>query len=297
VDEIEVLYRRGTRLFLFDDEQFLPPGRKREERVRALADQLECRGLDIAFTIKCRADDVDESLFRQLKDMGLIRVYLGVESGCQASLDLLGKRVTVARNVQALTLLDTLEIVADFRSLLFHPWSILETIRADIEFLEQVLPYVPTAFTFHEVEWYPGTPLAERLQAEGLAMNKGTTAVWPLPYTIAALEAELLRRLARVVFRPQSAGEGFHGHITQLWYELLLQRRFWPDRFAPSKVETLRSAVLHLNRESLAIWQEMLSFAVTGDLHDADHVNERASAWAGRVNALCMMVEEELSQV
>ena len=26
VDEIEALYRRGTRLFLFDDEQFLPPG-------------------------------------------------------------------------------------------------------------------------------------------------------------------------------------------------------------------------------------------------------------------------------
>ena len=146
VDEIEALHQRGTRLFLFDDEQFLPPGRAREERVEALGHELERRNLQIAFTIKCRADDVDALLFRRLKAMGLLRVYVGVESGCQATLDLLGKRVTAQRNAEALTTLDELDIVADFRSLLFHPWSTLETVQADIAFLQSVMPHLSTSF-------------------------------------------------------------------------------------------------------------------------------------------------------
>jgi hypothetical protein len=48
-------------------------------------------------------------------------------------------------------------------------------------------------------------------------------------------------------------------------------------------------------RESLAIWREMVSFAADDDIHDAGRVNVRASAWASHVNALDMMVEEELS--
>jgi anaerobic magnesium-protoporphyrin IX monomethyl ester cyclase len=313
VEEIDALYQQGTRLFLFDDEQFLPPGRAREERVKALADQLRRHGLDIAFTIKCRADDVEEALFRQLKAMGLVRVYLGVESGCQASLDLLGKGVTVAGNAQALALLDALDIVADFRSLLFHPWSTLETIQADIGFLEQVLPNVPTPFTFHEVECYPGTSLAEQLRAEGPVLRPAPPAPsaeegseaegwdrgdpWPLAYTIAAPGAELLRRLGRVVFGSRNADQGIHSQIVQAWYDMLLLRRFRPERLAAGKARALRDIVVRFNHESLGIWREMLSFASGGDIHNADRVNERASAWAGRVNAFDMMLEEELSEL
>jgi hypothetical protein len=158
VDEIESLYRPGARLFLFDDEQFLPPKPTREERVIAFVDELARRHLQIAFTLKCRADDVDELLFRRLKEIGLLRVYIGIESGNQITLDLYNKRVTVQQNVNALAMLDALGIVADFRALMFHPWSTLETMRAEIDFLQTVLPHCPTTYDFREVEIYPGTP-------------------------------------------------------------------------------------------------------------------------------------------
>jgi len=292
VDEIEELYRQGTRLFLFDDEQFLPPRRVRAGQVQALGDQLKQRGLDIAFTIKCRADDVDKTLFRQLKALGLIRVYLGVESGCQASLDRLGKGVTATGNAQALARLDALDIVADFRCLLFHPWSTLETIRADIEFLDQVLAHISTPYTFHEVECYPGTLLAERLQAEGRAR---VGQVGNLSYSIADAGAELLRRLGRVVFGTRDAAQAIHRQVVQAWYDSLLLRRFWPERFAGDKARALRNIVARLNRESLAVWREMLSFADGSDLYDADRVNEYAAAWASRVNTFDMTVGEELT--
>jgi anaerobic magnesium-protoporphyrin IX monomethyl ester cyclase len=280
VDEIEALHQRGTRLFLFDDEQFLLPGRAREERVEALGHELERRNLSIAFTIKCRADDVDAPLFRRLKAMGLLRVYVGVESGCQATLDLLGKRITAQRNAEALTTLDELGIVADFRSLLFHPWSTLETVRADIAFLQSVMPHLSTCFNFQEVEVYPGTPLAARLRAEG----RGTGDPWPPPYTIADPRAELLRRLRRIIFSGPHVR--FQEQVTQTWFDLLLQRRFQPAQFDPDRAQQFKAAVARVNAESLDVWRDMLTFADAGDIYSADLVNERAADWAGRINRL-----------
>jgi anaerobic magnesium-protoporphyrin IX monomethyl ester cyclase len=309
VSEIDALYRRGARLFLFDDEQFLPPGRWRTQRIQALADQLERRGLDIAFSIKCRADDVDEVLFRQLKAMGLIRVYIGVESGCQASLNLLDKGVTADCNARALALLDKLGIVADFRCLLFHPWSTLEMIQADIEFLEQVLPHVPTPFTFHEVECYPGTALAGRLGAEGPVLEgQRKDDPWSsaardlgrldrdfrLIYAIADPRAELLRRLGRVVFGARNMDWGIHSQISQAWYDILLQRRFRAERFAARKTVALKDIAARLNHESLAVWREMLPFVGGGDIYDADRVNEHASVWTSRLNAFELIVYDVL---
>ncbi len=281
VDEIEELYQRGARLFLFDDEQFLPPGRAREERVEALARELERRSLRIAFTIKCRADDLDAALFSRLQTMGLLRVYVGIESGSQATLDLLGKGVTARHNVEALTMLDTLGLVADFRSLLFHPWSTLETVEADMAFLQSVMPCVSTCFNFQEVEVYPGTRLAARLRAEG----RSAGVPWPLSYTIANPRVELLRRLNRLIFGSR-AYLAMQDQLTRAWYELLLRQRFQPERFAPAAARQLKATAAHINAASLDVWREILDFAASGKIYDADLVNTRAAGWAGRLNAL-----------
>jgi hypothetical protein len=295
VDEIETLYRQGARLFLFDDEQFLPPGQARAERVQALDDALRRHGLDIAFTIKCRPDDVDEALLGHLKAMGLIRVYLGVESGCQASLDRLGKGATVEQNARALAVLDKLDIVTDFRSLLFQPWSTPETVQCDLEFMARVLPLVATPFVFSEVGCYPGTPLSVQLRAEGRA-GAGVGQIGGLSYLIADPGVELLRRMGRVVFGARDTERGIPNQIAQAWFDHLLLRRFQPKPRLADRARQLRESVTRLNRASLAVWQEMLAFVAAGDLYDAKHVNEQAAAWAGRVNALDMAVESDLAQ-
>jgi anaerobic magnesium-protoporphyrin IX monomethyl ester cyclase len=283
MDEIGALYRRGTRLFLFDDEQFLPPGRAREKRVDEWDRELERRKLRVAFTIKCRADDVEGALFRRLKGMGLMRVYIGVESGCQETLDRLGKGVTAQRNAEALAILDELEIVADFRSLLFHPWSTLETVQAELAFLQGVMPHAPTTLSFHEVEVYPGTSLADRLKAEG----RGAGAPWPLPYVIGDPRVELLRRLSRLVFSPT------RDLLTPAWYALLLRRRFESQPGA-GEASGLKAMAARVNSESLGVWQDMLQCARGGEIYDADQINERAAAWAGRINSVCAQVQGEL---
>jgi anaerobic magnesium-protoporphyrin IX monomethyl ester cyclase len=290
VDEIEALYRRGTRLFLFDDEQFLPPGDERHVRVKAFAQEFARRGLEIAFTIKCRPDDVEAGILHRLQEIGLLRVYVGIESGCQATLDLLGKGVTVQRNAEALAVLDRLELVADFYCLMFHPWSTLEAIEAELAFLEQAIPQHATVFRFSEVSVYPGTLLARRLQGEG----RGGDVPWSLAYEIADPRAELMRRLNGLIFGGSTAHDRIRDRITQAWFALLLARRFHPET-KDEQSGRLKALAARVNRDTLDVWQQMTAFVRQEDIHDPARVNAVAGRWAGAVRAACLRVEDALS--
>jgi anaerobic magnesium-protoporphyrin IX monomethyl ester cyclase len=290
VDEIEALYRQGTRLFLFDDEQFLPPGDVRPARVEAFAQELARRELEIAFTIKCRPDDVEAGILGRLQEIGLLRVYVGIESGCQATLDLLGKGITVQRNLEALTTLDRLGLVADFYCLIFHPWSTLETIGAELAFLEQAIPQHTTVFSFSEVSAYPGTLLARHLQGEG----RGGGVPWPLAYEIADPRAELMRRLNALIFSASTAHDRIRARITQAWFALLLERRFHPETEA-GQFGQLKALAARVNRETLDVWQQMTAFVRQEEIRDPARVNALAGRWAGAVHAACLRAEDALS--
>ncbi len=285
VDEIETLYRQGARLFLFDDEQFLPPKPIRTERVTAIARELARRDLQIAFTIKCRPDDVDPELFRQLRRMGLLRVYVGVESGCQASLNRFAKGVKAERNVEALETLDRLNLVADFYDLLFHPWSTLETVEADIAFCRRVAPHISTPLRFNEVGVFPGTKLATRLRAEGRCSGPP----WSQTYELADPRAEVLRRLNRLVFATSASRIRTDAILTECWYALLLERRFRPSPLDEGLAARLRDVVARFNGECLAVWSEMLEFARADFFGHVGGVNSAAARWAERVNTTCMV--------
>jgi anaerobic magnesium-protoporphyrin IX monomethyl ester cyclase len=285
-EEMEARYRAGARLFLFDDEQFLAPLPLRESRVDALEQELTRRGLEIAFTIKCRADDVTPALFQQLRRMGLLRVYLGLESGWQPCLDLLNKGTRVEQNARALQVLASLDIVADFRCLLFHPWSTLETIRAELAGLAALADDLTTLLDFRELEVYPGTAVARRMAAEG----RPVAALAPWAYTIADPAAELLRRLCRVVFGASGPLEAARERVTQAWFRQLLSERF--AEVGPTEDrESLIAEVRCLNAACLGLWDEMVRFAGSGRIADADAVNERAAEWSARLGMACLASE------
>jgi anaerobic magnesium-protoporphyrin IX monomethyl ester cyclase len=283
VEEIEFLYRTGVRLFLFDDDEFLPTVPARAERIGEFSAELDRRDLHIAFTIKCRADDVESASFRRLKEIGLLRVYLGVESGCQATLDLLDKHTTVQQNQEALATLHALGIVVDFRSLLFHPWSTLETISTDLGFLQAVLPRCSTLLDVREVQAYPGTPLARRL-----CLERGSPASHGLiSYTIADPRAEFLRRIGRMVFDVSEPLRQARRQATEEWYALLLTRRFQSESYAAKNAQELTRTVTRLNAAILQVWRAMLAYARAGDIHDPASFDALAADGAFEINAAC----------
>jgi hypothetical protein len=99
-----------------------------------------------------------------LRELGLFRVFLGIEAGTEEALRNLGRRQTVAQNEQALAILNGLDIHTCFNLLLFNPDSTLEDFRGNIGFLRA---HPDNPMNFCRTEVYAGTPLEAKLMAEG----------------------------------------------------------------------------------------------------------------------------------
>jgi radical SAM superfamily enzyme YgiQ (UPF0313 family) len=168
-DEMAVLYHeRGVRQFVFHDDNFLVPSESaNHKRLDALEAAFKRRGIrDIAMVIKCRPADANKALLQRLREMGLLRVFFGIESANTVGLATLERRQTVQDSELALDACRELGISAQFTLLTFHPDATLNTIRSDIAFMRR---YINNPINFCRAEIYAGTPLEKRMIEEGRA--------------------------------------------------------------------------------------------------------------------------------
>jgi TonB family protein len=162
-DEMSSLYHdRGTRQFIFHDDNFLVPSEAiNHARILALENALKLRGVhDIALVIKCRPADASYDVLRRLKSLGLIRVFLGIESATPRGLSVLERNQTVDESVRALETCAALDISAQYTLMIFHPDTTLDTLRADVAFLRR---FPTNPLNFCRTEIYAGTPLEQRM--------------------------------------------------------------------------------------------------------------------------------------
>ena len=111
VDEIEDLKEKyQTNYFVFNDDQFLLPGKKSDDRINEFASELERRRLDIKFEMMCRADTIKREGMKKLKSVGLQSVFLGLESFDEKQLKRFRKRISVRQNLKAVITLYQLKI-------------------------------------------------------------------------------------------------------------------------------------------------------------------------------------------
>jgi len=282
VDEMAQLYHtHGVRLFVFNDDEWFPAGPARLERVAALERELKQRRLDVIMSIKCRADDVEEELFRRLLAMGVVRAYVGVESGSDHSLRTMNKHTTAAQNRRALEVLQRVGMLADFGLIFFDPESTVDDIRANLGFFHDMAGAGQAPLSFGRLEVYAGTPILARLLREGRLA--GDYIAWT--YTIADPRVELLFRLMIATMRRRHyATEGLGKQCSIACYEHMMYRYRLQGQADPALAEELRRIVAGANNHSLAMLEEMLEFTLHGDIYDAQRVNEQAAAWAGQIN-------------
>ncbi|MGQ9682027.1 MAG: B12-binding domain-containing radical SAM protein [Anaerolineae bacterium] len=282
VDEMEVLYRgAGVRFFVFNDDEWFPAGRARLARVAGLERELGRRGLDLMMSIKCRADDVDEPLFRRLRDMGVVRAYVGVESGSDRALRAMNKHTTVAQNRRALEILNRTGMLADFGLIFFDPDSTVEDVRANLAFFHEMAGAGQAPLSFGRMEVYAGTPMEARLLAEGRLM--GSYMAWN--YSIADPRVELVFRLMIACMRHRHYdNDGLGKQCSVACYEHMMYRYRLRERADPALEQSLRSIVARANGHSLRLLEEMLAFALEEDIYNVRRVNEQAGRWASDVN-------------
>lgn len=170
VKEIEYLYRnRNVSVFLFQDDDFLATGRRARKWATDIVDMLAIERLvgKIAFKISCRSDEVREDIIERLVDGGLTHVYLGVESGDEQGLANMNKMLGAEAHVEAGNILRKFELSYDFGFMLLEPYSSLDSIRTNIDFLDSFVGDGWSVATFCRMLPYAGTPVKSRLEAEG----------------------------------------------------------------------------------------------------------------------------------
>lgn len=224
-DEMAELRRgRGARMFVFHDDDFFTRDHARDlARITALREALRARGVDdIALVVKARPDDVDDAVFSALEDIGLIRVYLGIEAGSTQGLRVLGRGVNLAENRRALRMLRRRDIYTCYNMLAFDPESTLESLRESFGFVRE---NAETPMNFCRTEIYVGTPLMTKLEREGRLLGD----VFGWDYVIRDPRAEQAFRVFAEAFLDRNFRcDGLMNATLGLGYHLHLLRRFYP---------------------------------------------------------------------
>ena len=145
VDEIEQALALGYDRIAFADDVFTLRG----ERVVALCDEIERRGLRFAWECLARVDGIDGATAARMRRAGCRTVFFGIESGSDEILRLMRKGITAARAREAVWAAHDagLEVGAFF--ILCYPGetddTVLETLRfaasLPLDYLGLSMPY------------------------------------------------------------------------------------------------------------------------------------------------------------
>lgn len=134
-DEMEMLAQRyPNTLIKFADSNFMGcnPNRGIE-----LSKELKRRNFKGKFAIECRANDVEKENFRVLKDVGLVSVFLGIESGSVNVLKRYNKEISIQKNQEAIDIIRELKIGLKMGFILFDEYSTLDELEDNAEFLHK----------------------------------------------------------------------------------------------------------------------------------------------------------------
>lgn len=175
VDEIEYLVREMNAYhFFFTDDNFMVTEKLQPGWIDTFIKEIEVRKLSIVFNFDCRVDDINEEIFIKLKEVGLIGVFLGVESNSEYTLRLYNKTTSVKKNMDAVLMLRKLRIDCWMGNIMFHPLTTVDDIEEDIKFFEEIKYCLyfnysnPVSHLAGKLKIYKGTRIYNELLERGL---------------------------------------------------------------------------------------------------------------------------------
>lgn len=163
IEEIKYLYEKGVRQIIVNDET-LTQNRK---FFFELTDRITDLGYnDLMFQGLTRADRITEEIASRLAESNFKRMYVGVESGANKILRIIGKNTTVEKIKNGISLLSKQDIIVRGSFILGLPYDTHETINKTIEFAKDLDIQIAG---FNIAMPYPGTKLYDMaLRKEGI---------------------------------------------------------------------------------------------------------------------------------
>lgn len=141
VDEMEMLMEKyNIYSFEFYDDDFLGCCREGKERALVLCRELNRRKLNIYYSFDCRIDEFDRELFLLMKQNGLFKVFIGLESVDEKDLKIFNKRYDMStEDILAVVFeINKLEILLDIGLMWYHPLSSYQGLIKNLDFMKKV---------------------------------------------------------------------------------------------------------------------------------------------------------------
>jgi anaerobic magnesium-protoporphyrin IX monomethyl ester cyclase len=256
VEEMLHLYRQhGVRVFLFQDDDFPLWGRKGRRWADEIMARMHETGLaeNTLWKISCRAEYVEPELFANMREAGLFLVYMGIESGVEAGLEILYKQMTVQQNLDAVATLKQLGLVFSYGFMLFDPSSSFDSIRQNVGFLRQIVGDGSAPAVFSRMLPYGGTPIRDQLAKEGRLRGDLTHP----DYDFLDLRINEYHRLLTLAVRSWIHKEGLSYQLSYAWDELETIARLTPGvRDGGAYREELRALTAESNERLFTLVEE-----------------------------------------
>jgi anaerobic magnesium-protoporphyrin IX monomethyl ester cyclase len=157
VDEIQAALDLGYERISFADDVFT----MKKDRVVGVCREIRRRGLDFKWECLGRVDSLDEPTALEMKTAGCTRIFFGIESGNEAMLELMNKKITVQEARRAVEAAHGagLEVGAFF--ILCYPGDTDDTVLQMLHFATSLpLDYLGLSMPYP----LPGTELYTRVK-------------------------------------------------------------------------------------------------------------------------------------
>ncbi len=284
----------GREIFTFhDDNFFLPAPSASLARICALADALERRGVGrIATVVKARPNDVTGEIVKALKDrLGLIRIFLGVETDAHQGLRTLHRGVRSSHNEAAIRILEEAEVFFCFNMLVFDPDTTMETLEENLQFMER---HVHHPHNFGRVELYAGTPLLTRMHEEGRTSND----YLGYDYRLDNADIQQVYNMARRCFHARNFAAGALANRLQATrFDVESARHFHPELYDSHWLERSRTLNRRLAHDSIHHLRKICDFVKSGQTGFQRFTGETAAALReeeSRIAAAATELEKEI---
>jgi anaerobic magnesium-protoporphyrin IX monomethyl ester cyclase len=161
VDEMQLVHDKyGVEQVTFYDDAFSVD----RNRVLKICEELHARKLDMTWDCGTRVDMVDRDLLKTMRDAGCIAVWLGVESGSEAILGAMNKKIKLDQTRLAYKTAHDVGLMTIANVVLGFPGETEQTAKETIRFVKELNP---DDVGFYVATPYPGTPMYDQVIKNG----------------------------------------------------------------------------------------------------------------------------------
>lgn len=281
VAEMKELYHtHGVRVFNFqDDNFFLPEPDKALARFTDLRASLWAEGIkDIAIAVKARPDSINREVMEVLDDLGIFRVFLGVENASERGLRNLNRKSSREEIENALQILNDFDVHVAYNLLMFEPDASMDDILINLRFMER---HIDNPFNFCRAEAYAATGLERKLRKDGILSGD----YFGFDYRIKDLHVETFHRIANYAFFNRNFNDfGLHYFNMEVDFSFQLLRRFQPELLSQGLRSEVRSFIKETNLDTYRCLSQIWDMVQALDPSDEEGVKRAMRSMRQRVD-------------